>query len=95
MKPTTACGPPNAATISGIVTNGPMPHIWLMLMAVAWNSPTRRTKSPLGGGLPDMGAPGVVRRDEGELRRAGRYPVLLADKVKEPYLMRQEGAPCA
>ena len=51
MKPITACGPPNAATISGIVTNGPMPHIWLMLMAVAWKRPTRRTKPPVGGGL--------------------------------------------
>ncbi|GAA0398710.1 hypothetical protein GCM10010357_19790 [Streptomyces luteireticuli] len=26
-----------------MVTKGPMPHIWLMLMAVAWNSPIRRT----------------------------------------------------
>ncbi len=53
-NPMTAWGPPNAATISGIVTNGPIPHIWLMLMAVAWNRPTRRTKPPVGGGLPDM-----------------------------------------
>jgi len=47
-----------------IVTNGPMPHIWLMLMAVAWNRPIRRTKPPLGGDVPDMGTPwasGVFR----------------------------------
>ena len=32
--------------MSGMVTNGPMPHIWLMLMAVAWKRPMRRTKPP-------------------------------------------------
>ncbi|GLW01531.1 hypothetical protein Slala05_51620 [Streptomyces lavendulae subsp. lavendulae] len=32
-----------------------MPHIWLMLMAVAWNRPIRRVKPPFAGGDPDMG----------------------------------------
>lgn len=38
----TACGPPNAATMSGMVTKGPMPTIWLILMVVAWNRPILR-----------------------------------------------------
>ena len=34
-QPITACGPPKATTIAGMVMNGPMPHICDMLMAVA------------------------------------------------------------
>jgi len=44
IQPNMACGPAMAATIAGIVTNGPMPHIWVMLIAVAWTGPMLRSK---------------------------------------------------
>jgi hypothetical protein len=44
IQPKIACGPPNAAIISGIVTNGPIPHIWVMLIATAERSPIVRSK---------------------------------------------------
>ncbi len=43
-QPITACGPPKATTIAGMVMNGPMPHICDMLMAVAWVTPIRRRR---------------------------------------------------
>ena len=39
-----AWGPPKAATINGMVMNGPTPTICDMFIAVAWNGPTDRTK---------------------------------------------------
>src|SRR5437879_3772981 len=50
--PKIACGPPIAAIISGMVTNGPMPHICVMLIAVAGNKPKARVKwGTVAGGL--------------------------------------------
>jgi hypothetical protein len=39
-----ACGPPIAEIMSGIVMKGPMPTIWDMLTVVAGNKPRARTK---------------------------------------------------
>lgn len=44
IQPMTACGPPMAATMIGMVMNGPMPHICVMLMAVPENKPMERWK---------------------------------------------------
>src|SRR5260370_14889635 len=44
IQPKSACGPPKAATMRGMVMNGPMPHIWVMLMAIAVGNLTLRTK---------------------------------------------------
>jgi hypothetical protein len=44
-QPTIACGPENVATISGIVMNGPIPTICVMLIAVAESKPTDRRKA--------------------------------------------------
>src|SRR5260370_34386126 len=41
-QPMIAWGPPTAAIISGIVTNGPIPHIWVMFTAIADPSPNAR-----------------------------------------------------
>src|SRR4051794_28131818 len=46
IQPNTACGPPSAAIISGMVTNGPIPHICVMLTATAWRRPNLRSKPP-------------------------------------------------
>src|ERR1700679_3288748 len=52
IQPMIACGPPIAATMMGMVMNGPMPHIWVMLIAVPENTPMERWKalSRTGGG---------------------------------------------
>jgi hypothetical protein len=42
IQPTIACGPENVATISGIVMNGPIPTICVMLIAVAESRPIER-----------------------------------------------------
>src|SRR5258706_6324419 len=44
IQPRIACGPPKAATMRGMVMNGPMPHIWVMLIAIAVGNLTLRTK---------------------------------------------------
>ncbi len=46
IHPSSACGPPIAATNSGIVTNGPMPHICVMFTATAERSVSERLKWP-------------------------------------------------
>src|SRR2546421_8429959 len=46
-QPSIACGPPSADMSSGIVINGPIPIMFVMLSAVAWSSPKRRA---IGGG---------------------------------------------
>lgn len=43
-QPNTACGPPIAATIKGMVMKGPIPHICVMLIATACPSVIRRWK---------------------------------------------------
>src|SRR4051794_25927601 len=43
IQPNIASGPPMVATMAGIVTNGPMPHIWVMLIAVACSGPIWRS----------------------------------------------------
>ena len=43
IQPNIACGPPMVATMTGIVTNGPMPHICVMLIAVACTGPILRS----------------------------------------------------
>ena len=48
IQPTIAWGPPIVATMIGIVMNGPIPHIWVMLTAVAGNSPIARRKPDSG-----------------------------------------------
>jgi hypothetical protein len=51
--------------ISGMVTNGPMPHIWVMLIAVAWNSLIDRWNPPSDvDGVTDVTArlPLLVRK---------------------------------
>lgn len=50
-QPNMACGPPRVTTIAGMVTNGPMPHIWVMLMAVAWSGPIFRSSPGSGDEL--------------------------------------------
>src|SRR3954471_23406504 len=59
IHPKTACGPPSVAIISGIVTNGPIPHICVMLSAIAERRPRLRSKpsspratSPAPGSAP-------------------------------------------
>ena len=42
IHPTMACGPPMVATINGMVMKGPIPHIWVMLMAVPEKTPIDR-----------------------------------------------------
>ncbi len=42
IQPSIACGPPSAVISSGIVMNGPIPIMLIMLSAVAWSSPNRR-----------------------------------------------------
>ncbi|GAA2461295.1 hypothetical protein GCM10010388_61180 [Streptomyces mauvecolor] len=57
-----------------MVTKGPIPHIWLMLMAVAWKSPIRRTKPPADGGVPDTEVlPGLMgeKRELLRMRQCG------------------------
>jgi hypothetical protein len=44
-----ASGPPMVATMAGIVTNGPIPHIWVMLIAVAWSGPIWRSSAGCDG----------------------------------------------
>lgn len=44
IQPNMASGPPIVATMAGIVTNGPMPHICVMLIAVAWSGPILRSR---------------------------------------------------
>ena len=41
-QPSMACGPPSAVISSGIVMNGPMPIMLIMLSAVACSRPKRR-----------------------------------------------------
>jgi hypothetical protein len=43
IQPNIASGPPMVATMAGIVTNGPMPHICVMLIAVACTGPILRS----------------------------------------------------
>ena len=45
IHPSMACGPPTALTISGIVMNGPMPIMSIMLRAVALPRPMPRIRS--------------------------------------------------
>ena len=45
IHPSIACGPPSAVNSSGIVMNGPIPIMLIMLRAVAWRSPKRLVKS--------------------------------------------------
>ena len=42
IQPSMACGPPSAVINSGIVMNGPIPIMLIMLRAVAWSRPKRR-----------------------------------------------------
>src|SRR4051812_36069652 len=58
IQPNIASGPPIVATMAGIVTNGPMPHIWVMLIAVACSGPIWRSSA---------GCWGVVAPVDGEL----------------------------
>ena len=43
IQPNIASGPPMVATMAGIVTNGPIPHICVMLIAVACSGPILRS----------------------------------------------------
>jgi len=43
-QPSIACGPPSADMSSGIVMNGPIPTMLIMLSAVAWTRPKRLRK---------------------------------------------------
>src|ERR1041384_5424956 len=43
-QPSIACGPPSAESRRGIVMNGPMPIMFVMLSAVASSKPKRRNK---------------------------------------------------
>src|ERR1700735_806782 len=45
IHPMTACGPPIVATMIGMVMNGPMPHIWVILIAVPENTQMERWKA--------------------------------------------------
>src|SRR5882672_5706688 len=42
IQPSMACGPPSAVMSNGIVMNGPIPIMLIMLSAVAWTRPKRR-----------------------------------------------------
>ena len=65
IQPNIASGPPIVATMAGIVTNGPMPHIWVMLIAVACSGPILRSSAGCGDtAAPD--APGLM---DGEFTR--------------------------
>src|SRR5215510_15097373 len=44
IHPSIACGPPSAVISSGIVMNGPIPIMLIMLSAVAWSRPKRRVR---------------------------------------------------
>src|SRR5260370_32916324 len=46
IHPTIGWGPATAATMSGMVTKGPMPHICVMLTATASRRPRERTNRP-------------------------------------------------
>src|SRR5512133_3529694 len=52
VQPSNACGPPIAASISGMVMNGPTPTTFDMLSAVARSTPKPRVNS---GGAGDFG----------------------------------------
>src|SRR5262245_61110533 len=63
IQPNIASGPPIVATMAGIVTNGPMPHIWVMLIAVACTGPILRSNEGCGG----IAAPDAPELIDGEL----------------------------
>src|SRR5580765_3447932 len=42
IHPSIACGPPSAVMSNGMVMNGPIPIMLIMLSAVAWSKPKRR-----------------------------------------------------
>ena len=65
IQPNIASGPPIVATMAGIVTNGPMPHICVMLIAVAWTGPILRSSAGCG----DTAAPDDPGLMDGELTR--------------------------
>ena len=54
IQPSIACGPPSAVISSGIVMNGPIPIMLIMLSAVAWSRPNRRVR---GGEVTSGGKP--------------------------------------
>src|SRR3954467_9547500 len=76
IHPKTACGPPSVAIISGIVTNGPIPHICVMLSAIAERRPRLRSKpsSPR--------APGSARCSRA--KRASRISVIWTSCTAAP-----------
>src|SRR5215468_10077541 len=53
IQPNIASGPPIVATMAGIVTNGPMPHICVMLIAVACIGPILRSSIGRDAADPD------------------------------------------
>src|SRR4029079_7826057 len=63
IQPNIASGPPIVAAMAGIVTNGPMPHICVMLIAVAWIGPILRSRAGCG----DIAAPDDPGLRDGEL----------------------------
>src|SRR4029078_2262086 len=60
IQPNMASGPPIAATMAGIVTNGPMPHIWVMLIAVACSGPMLRSSAGCGDAAAVAGFSGEL-----------------------------------
>src|SRR5258708_4201782 len=56
IQPRIACGPPKATTMRGMVMNGPMPHIWVMLIAMAVGNLTLRIKPTFVCSAAPLGA---------------------------------------
>jgi len=64
-QPNIACGPCIVAIMTGMVTNGPMPHICVMLIAVACTGPILRSSV----GCRVIAAPDSSDLMDGELTR--------------------------
>ena len=74
IHPNTACGPPSAAIISGIVTNGPIPHIWVMLIATAVRRPIPCSKPRAASGAGPSRSNRPSRCADGASRRESMTP---------------------
>src|SRR4051812_18334389 len=72
-----ACGPPSVAIMSGIVTNGPIPHIWVMLIAIAERRPMLRRK-PSSAFVSGVAAVPTADGSRSRLNRASRVVSLMS-----------------
>src|SRR5580692_65686 len=92
IQPRTAWGPPIAATISGIVMNGPMPHIWVMFTAVAGSKPSvrwnRLAPSPVSAGAAVSGRASVMVAASSLRSTAVRPAVKHSRLPRRPQFMR-------